>query len=71
MGMGADEWWRTPVPSLQSALSSAPVATLSAFSRAAPRSSACRLNTPQNVQLPRWPTSLTIASIVQPSYRSA
>ena len=51
-----------------SAMSSAlwPVAILSAWRRAAPRSRAWRRKTPQNVQLFFKPISSTILSIVQP-----
>lgn len=51
-----------------SAMSSAlwPVATQSTFNCSAPRSNACRRNTPQNVQLFFRPISPTILSIVQP-----
>ena len=43
-----------------------PVAILCTPSRVAPRSRACRRNTPQNVQLFFSPTRATIASIVHP-----
>ena len=51
-----------------SAMSSAlcPVTSLSAHTRTAPRSRACRLNTPQKVQLLRRPATLTTRSIVHP-----
>lgn len=51
-----------------SAMSSAlwPVTIWSTFNIAAPLSSACRLNTPQKVQLFFFPICPTIASIVQP-----
>ena len=46
-----------------------PVTILSAFILTAPLSSACLRKTPQKVQLPFLPTSLTMSSIDQP-YRS-
>jgi hypothetical protein len=51
-----------------SAMSSAlcPVTTCFTPSLAAPRSSACRLNTPQYVQFPFLPTCSTTWSIVHP-----
>lgn len=59
---------RVTFSSTVSAASSAlcPVATFVAPSSSAPRSSACRRNTPQNVQLFRFPTAATISSIDQP-----